>query len=291
MSGSLFLQAIIAGVLQGGVYALVAMALALVFGVMRILNFAHGDLLMVGMYGIVLLSQSLGIGALAAGAVILPFMCLLGFILFITVFRPILKSTPLMQAQLTIGLSFVIQSIALIAFGADLLNVPSAMSTATAKIFGQIIPLALLIGFAVSIGVSAVLSWFLLRTETGYLIRATAQDATMARLCGINVPRVQMWVFATSIGLLAIPAGCLMMFFHVTPMVGIQFSLLSLLIVVLGGLGDLRGAFVGGILIGVIESLSSAFLNSAAAPALIYVVFGLTLLVRPRGLFGQGANA
>jgi branched-chain amino acid transport system permease protein len=195
-----------------------------------------------------------------------------------------------MQAQLTIGLSFVIQSAMLIIFGADLANINSALADTTYRLGGIVFGVPQIAGFVLSILVCAGLSLFLTRTETGHRIRAIAQDPGMAWLCGVNVERTRMLVFAGCIALLAIPAGCLMTFSYVTPSVGMRFSLLSLLVVVLGGLGDLRGAFFGALIIGVIESLSSALINGAAAPSLTYIVFGLALLFRPKGLFGRGSN-
>lgn len=290
-SADLLLQALVSGIMLGGIYALIAVSLALVFGVMRVLNFAHGDLLMIAMYGVAVLNQQYGLHPYIAAVLLLPVMALLGLVLFWCVIRPVLGSTPLMQAQLTIGLSFVIQSAMLIVFGADLVNTKSAFADTTYRVGGIVFGAPQLVGFILSILMCAALSLFLTKTDMGHRIRATAQDPTMAFLCGIHVQRTQMLVFVGCIAILAIPAGCLMTFAYVTPSVGIQYSLLSLLVVVLGGLGDLRGAFFGALLIGVIESFASAILNSAAAPSMIYIVFGLALLFRPKGLFGRGSNA
>lgn len=291
MSASAILQALASGVMLGGVYALVAMSLALVFGVMRVLNFAHGDLLMCAMYGVVVVCKALQVNPYVAGLILIPVMAAVGYVLFITIIRPVLKSGPLMQAQLTIGLSFAIQSAALLIFGADLLNVRTSFEGEVLRFGGIVLGVPEMLGFLVAIALSGAISWFLLKTETGYRIRAVAQDPVMAVLCGIRVPKVQAGVFAGCIALLAIPAGCLMAFYQLTPNVGIQFSLLSLMVVVLGGLGDLKGAFVGGLLLGVVESLTAMLVNGAAAPGAIYLVFGLALLLRPRGLFGRGAAA
>lgn len=291
MTLALFLQAAASGLLLGGIYALIALSLALVFGVMRVLNFAHGDLLLVAMYGTVILSQAFGLHPYASAVVLLPVMAALGWAMFAGFIRPLLASTVLMQAQLTIGLSFMIQSAALMAFGADLMNVRTGFESATVSLGGIVLGVPLLAGFAVAVCTCGAVGWFLAHTEAGCRIRATAQDPVMARLCGVAVPRVQRMVFAASIALLAVAAGCLMTFFHVTPIAGVQFSILSLLIVVLGGLGDLKGAFIGALLIGLAESLAGAAFDSALAPAAIYILFGLALLLRPRGLLGRGSIA
>jgi branched-chain amino acid transport system permease protein len=287
----LLLQAAVSGVLAGGVYALIAVSLALVFGVMRVLNFAHGDLLMIAMYGVVGLNNQFGLNPYLATLVLLPLMGILGAVLFQLVIKPVLSSTPLMQAQLTIGVSFVIQSAVLILFGADLLNTNSAFGDLAYRVHGVVIGVAQLVAFVVSLVVCALLSAFLTMTEMGNRVRATAQDPTMAWLCGVDVKRTQLMVFAACIAILAIPAGCLMTFTYVTPSVGVRLSLLSLLVVVLGGLGDLRGAFAGGLIIGLVESFAAALLNNPAAPSLTYLVFGAALLFRPRGLFGRGSSA
>lgn len=291
MNFSSIVQALVSGLLLGGIYSLVAMSLALVFGVMRVLNFAHGDLLMCAMYGIVVLCKALSIEPFTAALLMLPVMAIIGYLLFIGLMKPLLGAGPLMQAQLTIGLSFAIQSGALLLFGADLLNVHTPIEGEVIRLGGIVVGIPELLGFCIAIALSAAVSWFLVKTEAGWRIRAIAQDPTMATLCGIYVPRMQVLVFAGCIALLAVPAGCLMTFYQLTPSVGIQFSLLSLMIVVLGGLGDLRGAFVGGLLLGAVESLTGLLINGAAAPGAVYLVFGIVLLARPRGLFGRGAAA
>lgn len=287
----LVLQATISGLLTGGIYALIAVSLALVFGVMRVLNFAHGDLLMIAMYGIVVLNRELGLPPYLAAIVLIPFMAMLGAVLFQFIIKPVLGTSPLMQAQLTIGVSFVIQSGALMIFGADLLNANTAFGDSAYRIGGIVIGAPQLAGFIISVLICGLLSAFLTMTEAGHRIRATAQDPKMAWLCGVDIKRTQLLVFAGCIAILAVPAGCLMTFTYVTPTAGIRLSLLSLLVVVLGGLGDLRGAFAGGLIIGLIESLASALLNNPAAPSLTYLVFGAALLFRPKGLFGRGSNA
>lgn len=289
MSVELLIQAAVSGLLMGGIYALIALALALVFGVMGVLNFAHGDLLMVGMYAVVLVCAATGLSPYLAGLVLVPLMMAVGWAVFVVLIRPVVGAPALVQAQLTIGLSFVIQSVALLWFGADLLNVRTGLDAATMRMGAIVVSVPLLIGFLVALLCSALLAWFLSSTVWGYRVRATAEDPVMAALCGIPVQRVQRWVFVGATGSLAIAAGCLMSFYYVTPVVGLQFSVLSLLIVVLGGLGDLRGAVVAALLLGVAEALASAILNSASAPAALYVLFGLALLLRPRGLLGRGA--
>ena len=291
MSFATLLQAVVSGLLLGGIYALVAMSLALVFGVMRVLNFAHGALLMAGMYGIVVLNQAFGINPYAAIVLVAPVLALIGIAVYFVLIRRVLGAGPLMQAQVTLGLSFAIQSTALLVFGADLLNVRTSLDGAAFRVAGVVIGTPELIGFLISIVVCAALTWFILSTEFGRRLRAVAQDPTMAILCGIPVRSVQMMVFVGCTALLAVPAGCLMAFSQLTPTAGIQYSLLSLMVVVLGGLGDLRGAFVGGLLIGIVEAVTSALFNNPAAPGIIYLVFGLALLARPRGLFGRGSEA
>jgi len=291
MSFTTLLQAALSGLLLGGIYALVAMSLALIFGVMRVLNFAHGDLLMTGMYGVVVLSSTFAINPYVAVSLVAPILALLGFLVYAILIRRVMGAGPLMQAQVTLGLSFAIQSTALLVFGADLLNVRTSLDGSAFRFAGVVVGKPELIGFLISVVVSGVLTWLILRTEFGRRLRAVAQDPTMATLCGIPVRSVQMIVFVTCTALLAVPAGCLMAFSQLTPTAGIQYSLLSLMVVVLGGLGDLRGAFVGGLLIGVVEAVTSAVFNNPAAPGVIYLVFGLALLVRPRGLFGRGSEA
>ena len=290
MSVELLLQAAVSGFLMGGIYALIALALALVFGVMGVLNFAHGDLLMVGMYGVVMVCASTGLSPFLAGVLLVPAMMAIGWAVFGRLIRPVVGSAPLVQAQLTIGLSFVIQSAALLWFGADLFNVRTELGASTIHLGAIVVSVPLLIGFVIALVASGLLAWFLSATVWGYRVRATAEDPVMAQLCGVTVQRVQMWVFVGATGSLAVAAGCLMGFYHVTPVVGLQFSVLSLMIVVLGGLGDLRGAMVAALVLGVAEALAGAIFNSASAPAGLYILFGAVLLLRPHGLLGRGAT-
>ena len=290
MSVELLVQAAVSGFLMGGIYALIALALALVFGVMGVLNFAHGDLLMVGMYGVVMVCASTGLSPFLAGVLLVPAMMAIGWAVFGRLIRPVVGSAPLVQAQLTIGLSFVIQSAALLWFGADLFNVRTELGASTIRLGAIVVSVPLLIGFVIALVASGLLAWFLSATVWGYRIRATAEDPVMAQLCGVTVQRVQMWVFVGATGSLAVAAGCLMGFYHVTPVVGLQFSVLSLMIVVLGGLGDLRGAMVAALVLGVAEALAGAIFNSASAPAGLYILFGAVLLLRPHGLLGRGAT-
>jgi branched-chain amino acid transport system permease protein len=287
----LLLQAAVSGILLGAIYALVALSLALIFGVMRVLNFAHGDLLMIAMYGVAYLHQSLGWHPYVAALALLPLMALVGLVMFRLLIKPVLLAEPLTQAQLTLGLSFILQSVMLWFWGADLVNVQTSLGTAVVHLGDAVITLPLLLGAVASLLASFALAWVLLRTEFGWQVRATAEDPVMATLSGIAVPRTRLLVFAGGVALLAIPAGALMTFYYVTPFVGIHFSILSLLIVTLGGLGDLRGAFFGGLIIGLVESMSSALIAGPAAGSAIYVVFGILLVFRPRGLFGRGVLA
>lgn len=157
-STNLLIQAVVSGILLGGIYALIAMSLALIFGVMRVLNFAHGDLLMIAMYGIVTLNQYFGLHPYVAVIVLLPGMAALGLVLFRFIIRPVLGASPLMQAQLTIGLSFVIQSAVLMIFGADLLNTRSEFADTAYRIGGIVVGAPQLAGFVLSLLVCAALS-------------------------------------------------------------------------------------------------------------------------------------
>lgn len=268
-----------------------ALSLALIFGVMRVLNFAHGDLLMLAMYGIALLHQMAGLHPYVSVVILLPIMGLVGFVMFRVLIRPVLAEEPLTQAQMTLGLSFILQSAMLWYWGADLINVPTKMGASVVHLGGAVITMPLLLGALASLFACFVLAWVLRRTGLGWKIRAAAEDPVMATLSGVAVERMRLLVFAGGVGLLAIPAGLLMTYYYVTPYVGIHFSILSLLIVTLGGLGDLRGAFFGGLIIGLIESVSGALIPGPAAGSAVYVVFGILLLLRPRGLFGRGVVA
>ena len=282
-------QAVIQGLMTGAVLALVAAGLALVLGVLRILNFAHGEFLILGMYIVVVLYDRFAIHPyLSSGAVVLA-LFLIGLLVYRFIIKPVHAAGVLVQAQITLGLIFVMESVMLMLFGADLRSAAgAAFQTSRLHVGVFTLPVPQLIAFATAAVVCVTLYWMLQSTDFGRAVRATAQNPDSAALYGVNVERTRAVVFAMSLALLGIAASVMMPFSYVTPTSGEAFMLNTLIIVVLGGLGDLVGAFFGGLLLGVLYAVGPVLFDTNTGPMIAYLLFILVLLFRPQGLFKRG---
>ena len=284
-----FLQSLLSGVLVGGVYALIGIGLTIIFGVMRIINFAHGDLLMVGMYLTYFIFTLLGVDPFLSILISMPLMFLLGAVLQKVFINRVLNALPQNQILLTIGLGLVMSNTAMMLFTSDYKILSTSYSSGSVSLGGVSISTPLLLSFCITAAITAFLYWFLLKTDTGQAIRATAQDRDAAQLMGINVKR--MSVLATGLGAaLAGTAGALISpTYYIYPQVGSAFTLKAFVIVVLGGMGSIIGATLGGIVIGVTESVAAVtpFIGSGLKEAVVFVLFLLVLLFRPAGLLGK----
>jgi branched-chain amino acid transport system permease protein len=279
-------QVILSGLLIGGIYALVAIGLNLVFGVLRIINFAHGEYLMLAMYAAYWLWR-LGVDPYVAIVLVVPLMVLFGAVTERLLIRYTLAAHAHVKIFVTLGLSIALQNLALLFFGADYLSVRTPYQTMTLAAGGLAISVPRLIACVLMLASAVGLFLFLHYTDFGKAIRATAQDSTTARLMGINVDRVYMVTFAIGSGLVGL-AGCVLTpVYYVFPSVGTDFVLVAFVVVVLGGLGSLSGAVAGGFLIGVVEQLSGFFIDTSLRQVVYFAIFIGVLVVRPAGLFGQ----
>ncbi len=279
-------QIIVDGLLLGAVYAIVAVGLTMVFGVMRIINFAHGDFLMLGMYLTYLAAVMLGVDPYLALIFVLPMVTLFAAAAYHILIRPILGTAEHNQVLVTLGLSLVLQNVALVAFSADLHTVPSSLAASKFYLGSVIIRTPPAIACGVSILMCVALYWFLQRTDLGRRVRATAEDRDAAALCGVSVDRMYLLAFCIGTGSLGLVAPLLAPFLYVAPSVGVNFTLTAFIIVVLGSIGSFTGALIGGMLIGIVESLGGLVTSGSMPYLLSYAVFVLVLLFRPAGLFG-----
>ena len=284
---SVFLQAVLSGVLIGGIYALIGTGMSIIFGVMRIINFAHGDILMLGMYLSYYLFTLAGIDPFVSVLIIIPVMFAFGALLQKVFVNRILDALPQNQLLLTIGLGVIISNAMMLAFTSDYKILTTSYSSASVTLAGISISEPLAISFLVTAGITALLYWFLMRTDTGQAIRATAQDAQAAQLMGINVKRMGILAFGIG-GALAATAGALISpIYYIFPQVGSTFTLKAFVITVMGGMGSVVGATFGGIIIGVTESVSSVCMSSSWKDVVVFTVFLLVLLFKPGGLMGK----
>ncbi|HEX9021709.1 MAG TPA: branched-chain amino acid ABC transporter permease [Nitrospirota bacterium] len=281
-----FFQSLISGILIGGVYALIGIGLTIIFGVMRIINFAHGDLLMLGMYGTYFLFTLFHIDPFVSIVVIIPLMFLYGAFLQKVFINRALNALPQNQILLTIGMGLVMSNTIMLAFTSDYRILSTTYSSSSVTLLGVSISEPLVFSFIITTAVTAVLYWFLYRTDTGQAVRATAQDREAARLMGINVSRMSSIAFGIGTALAGAAGSLIAPTYYIFPQVGSVFTLKAFVITVLGGMGSVVGATLGGVLIGVTESVGAVYLGSGWKDVIVFVLFLLVLLFKPSGLLG-----
>jgi branched-chain amino acid transport system permease protein len=279
------LQAAINGLLIGGVFAIISVGLALVFGVMDIVNFSQADFLMAGMYVAYALFTWLGIDPLLSVPIVMVTMFLLGAIIQRCLIRPVIKAPMVNQIFLTIGISLVLVGIAQLFFGADFRSVKTSYQTAAIALGPIRMSTPLVYAFLISALLAGGLWLFLERTDLGRMMRATAQNSTAAQLVGINPHRVHLIAFAVGTALTGAAGAVILPYTYVYPTIGHNYGLIMFTVVALGGLGSVAGAVVGGLIVGVVYSMGSALLPTVLQDFLVYTIFIGTLMFRPSGLF------
>ena len=274
------------GITTGAVYALIALGLTLIYGVLHIINFAHGASLMVALYGVYFLKEQLGIDPYLALPVMVPAMFALGYVLQRGVINRASHGKDENILLVTLGLSIVLENLALLFFKSDTRNIETAYTLTTINIGPAMISLPKLVAFAGALVVSAVLLAVMRYTDLGRAIRAVAREKQGARLMGIDVDHVYAMCFGIGLACLGAAACFLLPAYYVNPLVGSGFVLVAFTIVVLGGMGSFVGALVGGLLIGVVESIGGLYLGESLGQVGIFAIFIAVLLFRPQGLFG-----
>ena len=284
---SILMQALISGILIGGVYALIGIGLTIIFGVMRVINFAHGDLLMLGMYATYYLFTLAHVDPFVSIVITMPLMFLWGAFLQKTIINRVLNALPQNQILLTIGLGLIMSNSIMLAFTSDYKILSTTYSSSSVTVGGISISLPLVISFVITSVITVALYWFLLKTDTGQAIRATAQDREAARLMGINVKRTSILAFGIGTALAATAGALISPTYYVFPQVGSVFTLKAFVITVLGGMGSVIGATLGGVLIGVAESVGGVYFGAGWKEVIVFVLFLLVLLFKPSGLLGK----
>ncbi|MDP9148552.1 MAG: branched-chain amino acid ABC transporter permease [Myxococcota bacterium] len=283
------LQAVLTGLLTGGLYALVGMGLALVFGVMRIVNFAHGAFLMVGMYVAYFVCTWLHVSPYLGFPLVMAALFGLGLAVYGLLVKQVMSAPHSMQILLTAGISLFFVGVAQIVFGADYrqLNLPLASHNDHA--FGLTINRAYLVSFLLATAVSAGLYLLVARTDLGRAMRAVAQNRRIAALMGIRVERVSALTFAIGAACAGLGGALLLPVFYTYPTVGESFQIRSFVIVVLGGMGSIEGAALGGVVLGITESLTAYLWSDSYSQVVNFVLFLVVLVVRPAGLLGKAS--
>ena len=281
------LQSTASGILIGGVYALVGIGLTIIYGVMRVINFAHGELLMIGMYLTWIIFTSFGVDPFLSIAITIPAMFLFGAFLQRVLINRVLNALPQNQILLTIGLGLVLSNLVMLIYTSDYKIITTRYSSSTINFAGLPISTPLAISLLITTVITAILYFFLLKTDTGQAIRATAQDRDAAQLMGINVKRMSVLAFGIGTALAGTAGALVSPTYYIFPQVGGAFTLKAFVIVVLGGMGSVIGATLGGIIIGVTESLAAVYVSSGMKEVFVYVLFLLVLLFKPAGLLGR----
>jgi len=286
--GILF-PALLNGLTTGAVYALVALGLTLIYGVLHIINFAHGAALMMALYGVFFLKQVLGIDPYLALVPMVAVMFVAGYALQRGIVNRASHGKDENILLVTLGLSIVLENVALLAFKSDTRTIDTPYTLATVAIGPAAIAVPKVVAFFGALAAAAILLWIVRRTDLGRAIRAVAKEKTGARLVGIDVDHVYAMSFGIGLGCLGAAACFLLPAYYVNPQVGNGFVLVAFTIVVLGGMGSFAGALLGGLLVGVVESLGGLWFGESLGQAGIFLLFIGVLLFRPQGLFGAKA--
>lgn len=287
MDVALLAQGLITGLLVGGLYGLIATGLTLVFGVMRVLNLAHGEFLMLGMYLAWGFVQTTRLDPYFSPLVTIPVLACFGAAMYWVAIRHVLRAPELSRVVLTVGLLLILQNAALLVFSGDVRSVRSELQFSSLPLGERVIvPLPLLIAFGASLIVTEGLYLFLKHTDLGLRLRAVASHPSAAQLVGIDLDRTFLLAFTLSSACVGLAASLLVVLQPFSPASGGRYILTALSIVILGGLGSFPGALLGGILFGVGEALGALYLPGSLGPVIALGIVVLVLLFRPRGLLG-----
>lgn len=286
MDLSTLLAAAVNGLLIGGIYTLVASGLTLIYGVLHIINFAHGSLLMLAMFGVYYLLTAWGIDPYAALPIMVPAMFVLGYLLYRGLIGRFSAGRDENVLLITLGLSILLENLALMLFKGDTRTISVAYSDTMVEAGPLLLSLPKLISFGASMLLCLLLGLLMKTTDTGKAIRAVARERTGARLVGVDVERVFAVSYGIGLATLGAAACLLMPIFYVSPTTGHVFVMVAFTVVVLGGMGSFMGAVAGGLIVGLTESFGGLFLGESLGQIGISLIFILILLLRPSGLFG-----
>jgi branched-chain amino acid transport system permease protein len=284
------LDIVIGGLIMGGIYALIAVGLSLQYGVGRVLNVAHGEFIMLGAFITYSLYKIFGISPLLSLAICGPFLFIIGFILHRTLFQYLRKTSESIDVfegnslLASFGLLFIIQNVAILIWKARITGYSYLVSPVT--IFGAVFPANRLIALLFAVVISLAFYIFLTRTRLGKAIRAAAEDQATAGLVGVNIHRVLAICFGLGALMAGFAGALISMMYEITPVMGLQYTIIAMIVVVLGGLGSITGSLIGGFILGLIGSIVT-YIDASLALIAYYVIFAVLLLVRPTGILGK----
>ena len=283
----LYVQALINGILMGGIYGLMALGLSLIFGVLRIINFAHGNLMVVGMYITYWLFVFIGLDPYLSLILAASFLFLLGFLMQRYILNPIVDAPEEMSFLITLGLGLIIQNFLLMIFGPDFYTVDTSYKLSSIAVGELSIDVSKVFAFGSSIIITAAFFSFLQWTETGRAIRAASNNREAAMLMGIDVKKIYSLAFAIGAATAGAAGASVSTFIPTSQDAGMLFTLTSFVIVIAGGVGTYHGALVGGFLIGIVEELGAVLLSGSMKQVVSFCFLMIILFFRPQGLFGR----
>lgn len=283
-----FIQVLANGLMLGGLFAIVAIGLTLIFGIIKVVNFAHGEFLMAGMFGTWLITSKLGIHPYAAVVLIVPVMFILGALTQRLLIQPLMAAEDdHVQIFATVGLSTAMINLALLVYGADIANTPNFGLRSPVEIG----PIRVLTGqiwiFVAAVALVVGLQLFLKNSQTGRAIRAVAQHRTAAELMGVNVSFIYVLSFGLGAACVGLAAVMIAPLYPTSSNTGTYFVLTAFVVVVLGGLGSIPGAFFGALVIGLVDALAGYYIGSGLREAVVFGLFLVILILKPSGLFGK----
>ena len=280
-------QTLINGLLNGGTYALLAVGTSIIYGVMRMVNFASSAFFVVGMYFTWLAYKFLHVSIYLCIPMVVILLGALAYLVYRTSLMPILNQPRTSSIIVTVGLSFVLQNLMLVLFGAAPLNIPSKLQRSFVSIGEFVIPWIRLIAVLAAIALSILVGLMISKTHYGRCLRATAENRNTAEMLGVNTKWIYTSAWTIGIVLTGLAGLLLAPLYNITPSVGGVFRSTAVIACVLGGLGDIRGAFISGIVLGLIEAVVSVFVAQELGPAGIFILFLVALQFKPNGLFGK----
>jgi branched-chain amino acid transport system permease protein len=288
MDAEILIQAMVNGLMVGGVYALIAVGLTLIFGVMNVVNFAHGEFVMLGMVMTYLLHHFFGMDPGVSILLVIPVMLGIGALIQKGLISRVVGQPDEAQILLTLGLSVLLTNIVLLFMGPDYRSVKTTYKLSVWAVGPILFSVPRLLAFIVAMAFSGILWLFLTKTDLGKGLRAVAEKPEVATLMGINPRRMHMLAFGIGISLAAGAGSILTPFFYTFPSVGGMFVLIAFVVVVLGGMGNIPGAIIGALAIGITESLTSQFVALDLAMLGVFIIFVLVLVFKPAGILGKG---
>lgn len=278
---------LVLGSMTGGVLALVAVGLTLIFGVMDVMNFAHGEFVMGGMMATTAIVLATGINPYLAGLIVILASLPISFVIYMSIIKHTISKSLNVQIFATLGLSIVLQAAALMFFGSRTFAFSDPFTSSRVQVLGVAVEVGRVIAFAGGIVLVVGLWYFLYRTRAGKQVRAISEDNYAAQVVGLRINRTYAAVFVIG-ATFAVAAGVLLApFTAVSSTTGLSFVLTSFVIVVLGGMGSVGGAFIGGLTVGIIETFAGYYVGTQWMQASIFILFVIILAVRPQGLFGK----